>query len=100
MPSATLALMMARSGNMHTAPTSPVKVIRLLYLRVPAVRTKLVIVAHAHSGPQGSDRAVAGAARGLPVAERGRRHHLRRQGTGAARSCPQLSGRLGTQPAA
>jgi hypothetical protein len=28
MPSATLARMMARSGNMHTVPTKPVNVIQ------------------------------------------------------------------------
>ena len=102
--------MIARSGNMQTAPIAPGKghsaavacravgtqprwAPRMAYnggSSAPATR----IVAHAHPRSQGPDRAAARAARGLSVLQRGRRDDLRRQGAGAARPRAQLSRRL------
>ena len=55
---------------------------------------KRAIVAYAHPRTQGADRPAARAARGVSVLQRGWRHDLRRQGAGAARPRPQLSGRV------
>ena len=55
---------------------------------------KRAIVAYAHPRTQGSDRPAARAARGVSVLQRGWRHDLCRQGAGAARPRPQLSGRV------
>ena len=87
--------MIARSGNMHTVPMNPVNGHSLVIIGgSESSGTKLVIVAHGHPGPQGTDRAVARAARRLPVGQRGRRDDLRRQGALAARPRAQLPGRL------
>src|SRR5580765_1603882 len=92
--SATHRPMMARSGYMHAAPMTPVKVVRCggSTLR-PAGWRKMVgsgtdekraIVAYAHPGTQGSDCEAARAARSLSVFQCGGRHHLRGQGARAA----------------
>src|ERR1043165_2469317 len=105
--------MMARSGNMQIAPMAPVNVRRARGPREPLPFTltegadteELImegsdternrdIVAYGHPRTQGSDCPVAGAAGSLSVPEFAGRHHLRRQGPGAARPGPQLPGRL------
>src|SRR6476646_763975 len=109
MRSRTHAAMMARSGNMQMMPIRPVKVTRgcdaavlaaptpsLLLARTEGVCTgglimagsdteqNRAIVAYAYPRTQGADCAPAGAARGVSVLQRGRRHDLRREGAGAA----------------
>src|SRR6185295_11613489 len=102
MRSRTQAPMMARSGNMHTAPMAPVKVIRPRGPHVPVLLTwtdgvgtaELImegsdternrdIIAYSHPRTQGADRPAAGAAWSLSVLQRGRQHHLHGQGARA-----------------
>src|SRR5688572_2018318 len=83
--SATQVLMIARSGNMHTVPMRPVKVIRwrgsirgvgfgfgitaIMEGSKPLKRRD--IVTYGHPRTQGSDRPAARAAGGVSVPERG-----------------------------
>src|SRR6202008_2674817 len=115
MRSATQVLMIARSGNMQIAPIAPGKVIRGRFSgRWGATRSAVAsralvgtvimegsdtawkrdIVTYAHPRTQGADRPVAGTAGGVSVLQRGRRHHLCRQGSRAPRSRAELSGRV------
>src|SRR5262245_54149085 len=107
MCSRTHKLMIARSGYMQIAPISPVKLVRRRGARpftavteVPLTAGLIIegsdterrrdIVAYGHPRTQGADRPVARATRSLSVLQRGGRHHLRRQGAGAARPRAQL----------
>ena len=89
---ATLAAMIARSGNMHTVPMNPVKVIwrRLSIGPVESAQTR-------HTSPCPS-RTSRSRSRGLPEqpgvylwGNAAGQTHLRRQGAVAARPRPQLS---------
>src|SRR5712691_12109973 len=111
--------MMARSGNMQTAPIRPVKVVGrrrrgagpTVFRSWPAIlsvtevtvtvwrimegsgtRRKRDIVTYAHPRTQGTDCPAARAAWSLSVLQRGGGHDLRRQGARAARQGPELPG--------
>ena len=84
---------------MHTVPMRPVNGHLAPVSIGPVDSRKLVILAHGRRRPQGTDRAVAGAAGRVSVGQRGRPDALRRQGALAARPRPQLSRGVGHQPA-
>ena len=102
MPSATLALMMARSGNMQTAPMTPGErhSVRMKDGRNAACRRR---------GSERSSMAIHDLKEQIArlpeqpgvylYANRDGRDDLRRQGAGAARPRAQLSRRLRRQPA-
>src|SRR5215213_955869 len=114
--------MIARIGNMQMVPMMPVNVSRgrsgsgfpwacsgepawraagtaLTFERAgiiegSATDRKRDIVPYAHPRTQGSDCQAAGAAWGLPVLQPRGGDDLRRQSTGSARPCAQLSGHI------
>ena len=117
--------MIARSGNMQTAPIDAgeghprpvgraVEAARCRSWSASAVEPALVrtgimegsdtgqkrdIVTYGHPRTQGSDRPAAGAARGVSVLQRGGRHHLRRARRGrCATASATISGAYGSDP--